>query len=164
MLAGGQIAGVSGPLLPCCFDLNVAMNLGWWPFFKDWVIKSLLALTSWLRLVCPLLACLFIPVVPGLRPNSSMNWCVDVKYTRGHFHPRSHSSWEDRTGWVLLLLCYAGVHVHDACRFFGLNMTSTCSYFTCAWLHESTFSLLCLGPCYRYHVRKASILLYLSRV
>lgn len=69
MLAGGQIAGVSGPLLPCCFDLNVAMNLGWWPFFKDWVIKSSLALTSWLRLVCPLPACSslsFLGSVPTL--------------------------------------------------------------------------------------------------
>lgn len=105
MLAGGQIAGVSG-LLPHCLELKPSRShaSGVTPennqlWLKDRVVKWSLALILWLRLVSPLPVCLFIPVAIGLCPNSSITdsgarcldiVCVPVYSWSGQTHDTFH--------------------------------------------------------------------------
>lgn len=161
MLAGGQIAGVSG-LLPHCFELKPSRSHASGvtpqhdqPWLKDWVMKWSLALILWLRLVSPLPVCLLIPVILRLCPNSSMEgcvwtspWCVCALMVRlttwrisypSTFSLRTYCSCVDRPGWMRLLLCCAGVNVYGACGFefeHDINMLIC----TCVWL--SCMSLL----------------------
>lgn len=164
MLAGGQIAGVSG-LLPHCFELKPSRShaSGVTPqhdqlWLKDWVMKWSLALILWLRLVSPLPVCLFIPVVVRLCPNSSMDGCfLDIAsmclYAHGQTNHITHFTsipvlpevelWSRRPGWMRLLLCCAGVNVYCACGFefeHDINMLIC----TCAWLSCMSLLSVCL--------------------
>lgn len=59
-------------------------------------------------------------------------------------------------GRVLLLQCYAGVNVDHACGF-ELGRDINMFIFTCAWLHESSYHLLCLGLICVATIKKVSL-------
>lgn len=160
MLAGGQIAGVSG-LLPHCFDFKHGHESGVTPTWSAPAERLGDETVAWPYSVAKTgFSSPCLPVCPSGSAMSKLfhgrmcldivlmcsilvvrTWHISYPFTASQ---RSYCSWEERTGWVQLLLCYAGVNVHRACGFefeHGINIPG----FTCAWLHEPSLNLLRLG-------------------